>query len=193
MQQELIYHLLLKKTDLANSKSDVDKLDIDKSKNVPSNLSNLKNTVDKLDFDKLIPVAVDLSKLSDIVKNDVVKKTEYNELVKKVNNISTTDTNNLVKKTDYNRKISEIENKISTDHSKYITTQEFNKLTVENFAARLKKANLASKTDVSDITGFVKKADFDFKVINFNKRIASSKTIDTEIKTKLGDLGKKLK
>ena len=87
-----------KKTDLANSKSDVDKLDIDKSKNVPSNLSNLKNTVDKLDFDKLIPVAVDLSKLSDIVKNDVVKKTEYNELVKKVNNISTTDTNNLVKK-----------------------------------------------------------------------------------------------
>ena len=32
-----------KKTDLANLKSDVDSLDIDKLKNVPGNLSNLKN------------------------------------------------------------------------------------------------------------------------------------------------------
>ena len=36
-----------KKVDLANLKSDVDKLDIDKLKNVPKNLSNLKNKVDK--------------------------------------------------------------------------------------------------------------------------------------------------
>ena len=33
---------------------------------------------------------VDLSKLSDVVKNDVVKKTVYNKLVTKVNNIDTT-------------------------------------------------------------------------------------------------------
>ena len=43
-----------KKTDLANLKSDVDKLDIDKLKNLPSGLSNLKSKVDKLDVDKLI-------------------------------------------------------------------------------------------------------------------------------------------
>ena len=63
-----------KKTDLANSKSDVEKLDIEKPKNVPSNLNNLKSKVDKLDVDELVPVPVDLSKLSDAVKNDVVKK-----------------------------------------------------------------------------------------------------------------------
>ena len=40
-----------------------------------ANLANLKTEVDKLDIDKLVPVPVDLSKLSDIVKNDVVKKT----------------------------------------------------------------------------------------------------------------------
>ena len=34
-----------KKTDLANLKSDVDKLNINKFKNVPINLSNLKNEV----------------------------------------------------------------------------------------------------------------------------------------------------
>ena len=57
-----------KKIDLANLKSDVDKLDDDKLKNVPSNLSNLKNKVDKLDINELITVPVDLSELSDVVK-----------------------------------------------------------------------------------------------------------------------------
>ena len=58
-----------KKVDLANLKSDVDKLDIDKLKNVPSNLRNLKSKVAKLDVDKLVPVPVDLNKVNDVVKN----------------------------------------------------------------------------------------------------------------------------
>ena len=37
-------------------------------------LANLKTEVDKLDIEKLAPVPVDLIKLSDVVKNDVVKK-----------------------------------------------------------------------------------------------------------------------
>ena len=87
-----------KKTDLVNSKSDEDKLDIEKLKAVPSGLCSLKSKVDKLDIGKLETIPADLSKLSDVVKNEVVKKTEYNELVKKVNNINTTDTSDLVKK-----------------------------------------------------------------------------------------------
>ena len=63
-----------KKADLDNLKSDVDKLDVDKLKNLLTNFSNLKSKVDKLDVDKLVPVPVDLSKISDAVKNDVVKK-----------------------------------------------------------------------------------------------------------------------
>ena len=69
----LIHQKFARKADLANLKSNVDKLDIDKFKNVPTKLSNLKNKVDKLDVDKLVPVPVHLSKLSDVVKN-VVKK-----------------------------------------------------------------------------------------------------------------------
>ena len=65
---------MLKKTDLANLKADVETLDIDKLKNIPTNFSNLKSKLDKLDFDKSVPVFVDLSKLSDVVQNDVVKK-----------------------------------------------------------------------------------------------------------------------
>ena len=75
-----------------------------------------------------------MSKLSDVVKNDVVKKTVYEKLVAKVNSIDTTrfvlktnyDTDKseienkipgksaLVKKTDYNAKIPEIKGKMPT-------------------------------------------------------------------------------
>ena len=75
---------LAKKVDLAKVdltirfQSNGDKLDIDKSKNVPSNFNNLKSKVDiELGIDKLVPVPVDLSKLSDAVKNDFVTKDGY--------------------------------------------------------------------------------------------------------------------
>ena len=72
-------------------------------------------------------------------------------------------------------KISEVENKI-LDNSKYITTQEFNKLTAENFAARLKQVDLLNKTD------------FDNKLTNFNKRITSNKIKHVEVQKKLNRL-----
>ena len=82
----------------------------------------------------------------------------------------------------YNAKITitkntEIEMKMADhDHSnKYITTPEFNKLTSENFAARLKQAILASK---SDIVHFVIKTDFDNQV----KNVASHKNELNEVK-----------
>ena len=56
----------------------------------------MKSKAGKLDIGKLETTPFDLSKLSNVVKNDIVKKTEYNELDKKVNNINTTDTNDLV-------------------------------------------------------------------------------------------------
>ena len=52
-----------------------------------SDLVSLKADVDKLDIDKLIPVPANLSKLSNVVKNDVVKKTLYDKLITKVNKI----------------------------------------------------------------------------------------------------------
>ena len=61
------------------------------------------------------------------------------------------DVSSLVKKADYNTSISEIEKKLTDhNHDKYITTPEFNKLTAETFAARLKQANLVTKTNFDD-------------------------------------------
>ena len=50
-----------------------------------------------------------MSKLSDAVKNDVVKKTVYDKLVAKVDNIDTSD---FVLKTKYNTDKTELEKKI---------------------------------------------------------------------------------
>ena len=69
------------------------------------NLASLKTEVDQLDIDKLVPLPVNLSKLSDIVKNDVAKKTVYDKLVEKVNNI---DTSGFVLKTKYDADKSEL-------------------------------------------------------------------------------------
>ena len=124
------------KVDLSNyaTKADIKNIShVDTSSfALKTNLANLKTEVDKLDIDKLVPVPVDLSKLSDVVKNDVVKKTDYNakitEIENKIPNISNLatktslntvqnkipDTSGLIKKRDYNAKVTEIEDKIPT-------------------------------------------------------------------------------
>ena len=116
-----------------------------------TNLANLKSKVDTLDVDKLKPIPTDLSKLSDVVKNDVVKKTDYNKLVPKVDNI---DTSGLVKKTDYNTKISEIEGKIP-DTSSLAT----------------KTSLSAVKNKIPSISNSVKKIDYDTKITEIEKKL----------------------
>ena len=111
MQQGLIQHLLLKKTDLANLKSDVDKIDIDKLKSIPTNLKNLKSKVDKLDVDELVSVPVDLSKLSDVVKNDAVKKYLYNAKIKNIED-KVPDITNLATNASLDAKINEFKGEI---------------------------------------------------------------------------------
>ena len=75
-----------------------------------SNLASLKTEVDKIDADKLKTVPVDLAKLRNVVKNNVVKKTECNKLVTKVDNI---DTTNFVKKIKYEKDGTKFEDKIN--------------------------------------------------------------------------------
>ena len=72
----------------------------------------------------------------------------------------------------FETRISEAEIKIP-DNSKYVTTQEFNKLTAENFAARLKQADLGNKSD---------------KLTSFDKRVTSNKTKHLEVQKKRNSL-----
>ena len=83
-------------------------------------------------------------------------KTELTAVENKVPIVS-----NLVKKS----KITEIEKKINEHkYGQYIATSGFNKLSAENFVARIKQANLVDKTD------------FDTKLTSLNRKINSNKT-----------------
>ena len=93
------------------------------------NLAALKTEVDKIDTDKLKTVPDDLATLSNIVKNDVVKKTDYNALKSKVDGI---DVSKYVGRTKYETdgkaiygKIDAVEKKIPvlTD---FVTAARFN-------------------------------------------------------------------
>ena len=101
------------KIDLSNyvTKTDIKNISyVDTSSFAPKiNLASLKTEVDKLDIAKLVPIPADLSKLSNVVKNDVVKKTVYEKLVAKVDDIDTSD---FVLKTKYNTEKTELEKKI---------------------------------------------------------------------------------
>ena len=74
-----------------------------------TNLANLKSGVDKIDTDKLKTVPADLAKLSNVVKNDVVKKVDYNKLKTKVNSI---DTSSYVTKTKFENDVKDLDDKI---------------------------------------------------------------------------------
>ena len=135
-----------------------------------TNLANLKTEVDKLDIDKLITFPVDLSKVSNVVKNDVVKKIVCDKLVAKINNI---DTSGLVKKTDCNTKITEIKDKIP-DISGLATKTALT--TVENKIPSI--SNLATKTalttvenKIPSISGLVKKTDYHTKMTDIENKL----------------------
>ena len=103
------------KSNLDSLKTEVDKLDIDKLKSLP-NSSNLNIEVDELDMDKLASVPVDINKLSNVVKNEVVRKIEYNAEIKNIEH-KIPDITNLATKTILNTKTYEVRTEIPSSSS----------------------------------------------------------------------------
>ena len=58
--------------DIVSSKLDVDKLDTDKLKSVPTSLNNLESKANKISTHKLKIVLVDFKKLNDLVEKDKI-------------------------------------------------------------------------------------------------------------------------
>ena len=164
-----------KDTDLTNLKSDVDRLDINKFKNVASNLSNWKSKVDKLDVDKLVPVPVDLSKLSDIVKDDVVKKDVYNANIKSIED-KIPDITNSATNTTLKAKINEVKKEIPSIANLAITTSlnaKTNKIknkipNITNVATSTALAAVENK--IPSVTNLVKKLTITQKLVRLKRK-----------------------
>ena len=169
-----------------------------------TNLGSLKSNVDKINADELKTIHVDLLKLSNVVKNDVVRRTYYDGLVTKVNNI---DTAGFVLKTKYNADISGInqtlekgggvasqddldavKNKIP-NVSGFLLIGGFNsKITeVENKIPDIK--NLARKTEViaveneiPNVSNLVTKTDYTVEITKIKNDYVTNATSDARHK-----------
>ena len=97
-----------------------------------------------------------MSKLSNVVKNNVVKKTIYDELVAKVNNI---DTSGFVLKTNYSADKTELETKIPNVNDfikKAKLTELENKIPdISTLATKTALATVENK--IPDVSNLVKK------------------------------------
>ena len=111
-----------------------------------TNLASLKAEVDKLDIDKLTPIPNDLAKLSNVVKNDVVKKTEYNKLITKVDDI---DTTGFVLKTKYGTDKPDLEKKVSDAEKKILLKMHLLKMQIivnnRKFLSKIKTSRFSNK------------------------------------------------
>ena len=113
-----------------------------------------------------------MSKLISVVKNDVDKKTVYDKLVAKVDDINTND---FVLKTEYDTDKSESENKIAdvTDFVKKAKLTELeNKIPdISNLAT--KTALTTVKNKITDFSNLVKKTDYNTKVTEIESKLAN--------------------
>ena len=176
-----------------------------------TNLANLKTEVDKLDINKLVPVPTDLSKLSNVVKNDVIKKTEYNKLFNKVNNIYTSgfilktkydadklklenkipNISNLARKSNYNIKITELENKtpdISNLATKAaLTTVESKIPDISNLATKAALTTIENKIpDISNLATKAALTTIENRIPNISN--LATKTAITTIENKIPNI-----
>ena len=137
-----------------------------------TNLAALKTEMDKIDTEKLKTVPNDLAKLSNVVKNDVVKKTEYNKLITKVNGI---DTTNFISRTKYEKDGPDFEDKITKIDKKvpYInaknTEVEGKISSITGLATNLALTAIGNK--IPDVSSLVKKVDYDTKISDNEKEI----------------------
>ena len=93
---------------------------------------------------------VDLSKLSNVVRNEVLKKTEYKKLVNKVNNI---DTSGFLLKTKYAADNLELEKKIPD---------------ISNLATKTALSTVENK--ITDTSNLVRKTDYNTKITEIEKK-----------------------
>ena len=172
-----------------------------------TNLATLKTEADKIDPDKLKTVPDDLAKLSNIVKNDVVKKTEYNTFKSKVDPV---DASNYVSRTKYVKDGSEFEDKLTKIEDKIpdirdlatkssitllLTTSTFNskisetenKITIvdnkipniTNLATKIELTNVENK--IPDTNNFVKKSDYATEITSIKNDYVINTTLDSKL------------
>ena len=153
-----------------------------------TNLAELKTEVDKIGVDKLKTTPIDLDRLSNLVKNDVIKKADYNAKVTSIEGqiagitkntidnladitkLKAIDTNSFVLKTKLASDVTTLENKIDTVDKKIPDISGL--ATKTSLNAYLQTSTFNSK--VTEVENKIKSADIIAKSANTKANIIRS-------------------
>ena len=155
-----------------------------------TNLAALKTEVDKIDVDKLKTVPDDLAKLSNVVKNEVVKKTDFSADAYVTRTKFSTDTNSLDHKIDkVGKKIPDIS---SLETKRNVTTL------VNNLNNRIDNLKINDYVKKTSLTNYMLTSTFNTKSTELQNKIKdadiiakSAVTKANTIKSDLDDYAKK--
>ena len=150
-------------------------------------MAALKTEVDKIDTDKLKTVPTDLAKLSNVVKNDIIKKTDYNTKATSIENqiagvtnntvdnladitkLKAVDTNNFVLKTKLASEVTTLETKIDTVDKK-----------IPDISGFATKTSLTSYLQITTFNSKVTEVENKIKATDIIAKSAITKTNTTK-------------
>ena len=147
-----------------------------------TNLAPLKTEVDKLDTDKLKTVPANLAKLSNVVKNDVVKKTDCNAKVTSIEGQIAGFTKNTTDNLNDIKKLKVIDTNSFVARTKF--SADTNSLDDKIDGVEKKKpdiSGLATKTSLND---YLKTSTFNSKVTEVESKIKDTDIISKSAVTK---------
>ena len=109
-----------------------------------------------------------MSKLSNVVKNDVVKKTAYDKLATKVNNINTSE---FALKTKFQIDKAELEKKIPDDLVKKAKLTELENKIPDVSSLATKTALMAVENKIPSVSNLVKKQTMTQKLLKLKRNL----------------------
>ena len=161
-----------------------------------TNLASLKSEVDKIDTDKFKATPDDLAKLSNVLKNDVVKKTNYNTKVTSIENQKARVTKNIIDN------LADITKLKAVDASNFVLktklTCDVNTLENKIDTVDKKIPDISGLATKSSLTSYLQTATFNSKIAEVENKIKSTDIIAksaitkaSTIKSDLTDYAKK--
>ena len=148
-----------------------------------TNLSALKTNVDTIDVDKLKAVPDDLAKLSNVVKNEVVKKTDFSA-------------GDYVKKTKFSGDINSLDDKIDKVEKKIpdvssLETKRNVTMLIKNLDNRIDNLKIKEYAKKTILSNYMLTSDFNTKSTQLKNKIKDAVTKANTVKSDLNDYAKK--
>ena len=150
-----------------------------------TNLAALKTEVDKIDTDKLKTAPTDLAKLTNAIKNDIVKKTDYNTKVTSIEAQIAGLTKNTVDN------LADITKLKAIDTNSFVTRTKFSadtKALDDKIDSVEKKPDISELATKTSLNSYLQTSTFNSKVAEVENKIKDADIIAKSANTKVNTI-----